>query len=177
MSPPIELKAKGLNVRPLREALEAHPELWDQNTGRTAPEDSPHHGCSDIWMRYAPPGTSGAEPHRSVWYEAAKVIPEIKEMAYGIMSALDAAELAGVLVTRIPPGGEVKPHEDHGWHASSTEKWAVSIKAEPGQVFCFDGHELETEPGDVFTFRNDTLHWVKNPTEHERITAIFCIRR
>ena len=49
----------GIDVAPMRDALAAHPGLWDQNTGRTEPEDSPHHGLSDIWALCRPGNDAG----------------------------------------------------------------------------------------------------------------------
>jgi hypothetical protein len=166
----------GLNVAPVRWALRAHPELWDQNTARTEHADSPHHGLSDIWARYAAPGDDGSQPHRSVWYPAADLLG-IKAMCLDVMRAVDGEELGGVLITRIPPGAMCRPHVDRpGWHAEFYEKVAVQIESAPGQRFCFEGESLETRPGDVFWFDNAHTHWVTNDTNHERITLIVCVK-
>lgn len=156
-------------------ALKSNPDLWDQNTARTQDPASPHHGLSDIWARYAPPGVDGSQPHESVWYESG-VTDSLKAMAERLMALVRGEELGGVLITRIPAGGQCKPHSDPGWHARHYEKIAVQIRSAPGQLFCFHGAVLETRPGDVFWFDNFHEHWVINPTAHERITAIFCIK-
>ena len=57
MSEHIRLISCGWNMGALRAALRENPQLWDQRTERTAPEDSPHHGLSDIWVRFADPET------------------------------------------------------------------------------------------------------------------------
>jgi hypothetical protein len=172
----IELIAQGLNVAPLLWALRANPQLWDQNTGRTESPDSPHHGLSDIWARYAAPGVDGSQPHESVWHPAADLLP-IRELVYPLMAAVQGDQLGGVLITRIPPGAKCRPHTDPGWHARYYEKFAIQVTSAPGQRFCFEGESLETMPGDLFWFDNAHTHWVTNDTPHERITAIVCIRR
>lgn len=168
--------SEGVNVAPLYWALQSHPELWDLHDGRTRDPGSPHHGLSDIWCRFAAPGFTGAEPHESVWYPCADVLP-VREHVYPLMAAVNGERLGGVLITRIPPGNEVKPHVDPGWHARYYEKFAIQIASAPGQLFQFEGESLETKPGDVYTFDNSHLHWVTNPTEYERITMVVCIRR
>lgn len=168
-------KIGSLNVVPFLWQLRAHPELWDQNTARTAPEDSPHHGLSDIWARYAPAGVDGSQPHESVWYDS-PITPYLRTMAISLISLVSGSTLGGVLITRIPPGVDCKPHIDRGWHARHYEKVAVQIESAPGQAFCFHGEALESRPGDVYWFDNAHEHWVPNPTKYERITAIFCIR-
>lgn len=171
----IKLLAQGIDVAHLADCLAGHPELWDQNSGRTAPEESPHHGLSDIWCRFNKPGGHGHEPHFSVWYPAASLLP-VRTMARDLMHATGATALGGVLITRIPPHMDVKPHTDTGWHARFYDKFAVQVAAAPGQRYCFKGQALETEPGDLFWFDNAHTHWVENPTDSPRITAIFCLR-
>jgi hypothetical protein len=167
--------ADGLDVEPLRDALQAQPELWNQNTARTAHPDSPHHELSDIWARFAGPGVNGGEPHESIWYPCADLLP-IRDLVYPLMSGVHGDQLGGVLITKIPAGKACKPHSDPGWHARFYEKFAVQIDADPRQEFCCEGESLVTKPGDLFWFDNSFTHWVTNPTEFDRITAIVCIR-
>lgn len=171
----IALVMEEVDVSGMRDALYAHPELWDENTARTEHENSPHHGLSDIWARFAEPGTNGGEAHKAVWYPCADLMP-IRELVYPLMSLVNGDELGGVLITKIPAGKSCKPHIDNGWHARYYQKFAIQIDADTSQAFCFDGEELVTKPGDVFFFDNSHTHWVTNPTENDRITIIACIR-
>lgn len=173
----IKLMMQGLNVSPIRWALQLNPHLWNENTTRTESEESPHHGLDDIWARFgrAEYATNGAA-HESYWYPCADAL-EIKPLVNAIYSAVGGAELGGVLITRIPAGKTCRPHIDPGWHARYYEKFAVQIDSAPGQKFCFEGEELETKPGDLFWFDNQFLHWVTNPTQYDRITMIICIKR
>lgn len=172
----IQLLMRGLDVSPFRRALDANPQLWDQQTERTAPEDSPHHGLSDIWARYADPATVKPDgSHESVWYAPADVLP-VRPLAQFLMAQFWGERLGGVLITRIKPGQVCKPHTDPGWHARYYDKYAVQIAAAPGQVFHFDDQHLATEPGDVFWFDNAHTHWVTNESDQDRITLIACIR-
>lgn len=167
--------AEGLNVGPLLWALQVHPELWDQNTSRTQDPKSPHHGLSDIWARFAAPGVDGSQPHESIWYPCADLMP-IRQLVYPLMSFVKGDQLGGVLITKIPAGKECRPHSDPGWHARYYQKFAIQIQSAPGQAFEFDNESLVTKPGDLFWFDNAHTHWVNNPTEYDRITAIVCIR-
>lgn len=173
---PIRLLAEGVNVQPLREALAAHPELWNERTERTAPEDSPHHGLDDIWARFADPATMQPNgSHDSIWYAPADRLP-VRELVRPLMAAVHGERLGGVLITRIKPGQMCKPHVDEGWHARAYEKFAIQIAAEPEQAFCFESTSLVTKPGDVFWFRNDVQHWVTNESDRDRVTLIVCIK-
>jgi hypothetical protein len=172
---PIALIHQGVNVLPFLWELQAHPELWDTNKARTAPEWSPHHGLSDIWLRYAPPGVDGSQPHQSQWYDS-PLTPLAKQLVYPLMSMVQGDELGGVLLTKIPAGKECKPHTDPGWHARYYQKYAIQIQSAPGQSFNFEDAQLVSRPGDVFWFDNSFTHWVPNPTAHDRITMIVCIK-
>ena len=171
----IKLLAEGFDTQPLLAALATHPHLWDENTARTQPIDSPHHGLSDIWARYAPEGSGGWEEHDSVWYPSA-VTPALEDMADELMTRFEGERLGGVLVTRIPPGTMCKPHRDEGWHAGHYEKIAVQLAASPDQPFSIHGEQLISKPRDVYWFDNSHEHWVTNDGPHTRVTAIFCIK-
>ena len=173
----IKLISKGLNVAPIYWALQQHPELWNQNTERTAAPLSPHYGLDDIWVRYGDAERArDGQPHDSFWYPAADTLG-VKPTCYALMAHVQGDELGGVLITRIPAGKECRPHCDPGWHARRYQKYAVQITSAPGQKFCFHGEELESKPGDVYWFDNQYEHWVENPTQYERITMIVCIRK
>lgn len=165
----------GVDVQPLLWALQENPQLWNVHSGRTKPADSPHREVDDIWARFAPEGSSGGEPHDSIWYPAAAVLP-VREIVFPLMTMVAGERLGGVLITRIPAGRTCYPHADHGWHARHYEKFAVQLQSAPGQFFCFEGERLEAKPGDIYTFNNAFEHWVTNDTAHDRITLIVCIK-
>lgn len=177
MADRIRLLDSGLNVAPIYWALQQHPELWNQHTTRTESPDSPHYGLDDIWARFGDPARAvDGGAHDSFWYPAADILG-IKPLCLDLMRAVEGVELGGVLITRIPPGAECKPHTDPGWHARRYDKYAVQITSAPGQRFHFEGESLETKPGDLFWFDNQFTHWVTNPTAYERVTLIVCIRK
>ena len=172
---PILKMLSGLDVSALRTALAENPQLWDQNPGRTESHESAHYGLSDIWVRFAPPGSGADVPHRSVWYPSADVLP-VRDLAFSLIGVVDGEELGGILITKIPAGKICRPHKDLGWHARHYDKFAIQIESDPEQEFCFDEKTLVTEPGDLFWFDNAHTHWVTNPTQHDRITLIVCIK-
>jgi hypothetical protein len=173
---PIRLIGKGINVEGLQYALSVNPQLWDEFNDRTRSEKSPHYGLNDIWARFAAPWDDATKPHSSVWYPSADLL-NLKPFIYEVMNKLNVDQLGGVLITRIPAGVMCKPHTDPGWHARYYEKFALQIKANDKQRFCFKEAELVTEPGDLFWFDNSKLHWVVNDSEEERITMIICVKR
>lgn len=180
---PIYPVASGFDVAPLIRQLEANPQLWNEYKLRTDRYNTPHTAVSDIWVRFnAWENYSGdafaftMEPHASEWYPCIAKIPAAWSLARKVMRLVGGKELGGVLITRIPPHGEVKPHIDSGWHASVHSKFIVQIKGNQHQGFVVDGHELRANPGDVYAFDNSLSHHVFNDSDEERISLIICVK-
>lgn len=186
-----------VNVANVLLELKNNPQLWNEHTHRTQDPASPHHGLDDIWVRYQHPDRikSGEhlktmnEPHESVWYPCINYLPSIKILAHQIMHMVNGERLGGILITRIPPGKECKPHTDVGsWHAAYYDKYAVQLEcapdylyrtgqvAEPEQAFHFEGEHFCARQGDLYWFNNQEKHWVPNNSTVDRVTLIFCIR-
>lgn len=182
MTESIRAVASGWDVSALQKQLSEHPELWNQHGHRTG-SYGPHSQVDDIWVRYREFSEFDgdirkfhSEPHASVWYPCVAQIPAAWSLARKVRRLAGKNEIAGVLITRVPAGGEVKPHVDHGWHADTTEKWIVQIHGNKEQGFHFTDCELRAETGDVYTFRNDVTHWVTNPSREDRVSLIVCLR-
>lgn len=175
------LNLPALDVSGVARALDANPQLWDQHQMRTEDERSPHRETQDIWVRYnaIENYTTREEfngPHESVWYPSADLL-HVKPYVMAIFQAISGTRLGGVLITRIPPGKQVYPHADLGWHARYYEKFAMCIRSDERQSFNFDDESLVSAPGELFWFDNAHRHWVVNNSDQERITLICCVRR
>jgi hypothetical protein len=182
-TPSIQHIASGFDVTPLIRQLEDHPELWNEYTLRTDRYNTPHNAVSDIWVRFnAWENFDGdafkftMEPHESEWYPCIAHIPAAWSLARKVMRFVGAKTLAGVLITKVPSGGEVKAHVDSGWHAENHTKYAIQVKGNAQQVFWVGDDELRPLPGHLYTFNNSILHGVKNESEEDRITLIICLR-
>jgi len=176
--PSIRSLHRYFDVSALQQELAVAP--WNSYRWRTEHPRSPHREASDIWVRYNAIENLGPhfnDPHEAVWYPVAEQIPSARTLAETVFDLIDGERLGGVLITRIPPGGQVYPHVDQGWHATTFEKFAIQVKGNPEQAFCFEGESLSPEVGELFWFDNSKPHWVTNPTEEERITLICCIQR
>lgn len=176
----IRLVATGFNVQPLVSELAAHPELWNEHRQRL---NGPHSEVSDIWVRFNPvenfdPANPAAfvDEHVPEWYPGSELIPSVKTLCDEIGKETGETDLLGVLITKIPAGGEVKAHTDSGWHAAVTTKYAVQLAGNFEQSFYVEGNELRTQTGDLFTFDNSKTHGVLNPSKEDRITLISCWR-
>lgn len=173
----------GVNVLPLQAALLRQPWLFGQHRGRAEAYKSPHKSMTDIWVRYNALENFDPEnprnfnnEHDSVWYPAFYSLPQIREIIFPLMHAVEGERLGGVLITKLAPGGRIDRHVDAGWHAEYYDKFYVPILNDAGAVFGWDDGVIAPALGDVYWFRNDLPHWVENNSARERIALIVCIR-
>ncbi len=171
----------GLHVEPMVQEIADYDFLFGEFNARA--EAGPVHAdMQDIWVRYGDISEmieSGdyskiADYHDSIWL---KDLPEVKKICFDVMALVDGERLGGVLITKIPPGGQILPHTDSGWHAEYYGKYFVPIKNEKGAVFGFDEGVIEPDLGDVWAFDNSYNHWVKNNSNSDRIAMVICIKQ
>lgn len=173
-----------IDIIPLLLQIERNPELWNEEGGRRERSDSPHNGLGDIWLRYR----TRSELHDQasynekffpcIWYPAYQVLSEVKPILQLIMTRIGGTALGGTLITKIPPGGAVKPHSDAlSWHANYyNTKVYVTIKSNPNVVNWCSGESLVFKPSEVWTFDNLKEHSVYNEGADDRITLMTAIR-
>lgn len=169
---------------PLQAALKEKSHLFDQITQRRDGCTSPHREMTDIWVRYqdmtdmeaTKDYTGLCDEHDSIWLPPYYELPEIKNIVFPLMTAVNGERLGGIFITKLPPGGKIYPHVDGGWHAAYYDKYYVPIENYKGSVFEFVNGVIDPEMGDIYKFTNSVLHWVKNDTAHDRIAMIVCIK-
>ena len=173
--------ASGVDVIPLVLALKQNPQFWDMYKERSDNDVSVHREVSDIWVRFNDRKNFDGDlskfnaEHDSLWYPCSEVLP-VKPIVFALMARVQGERLRGVLITRIPPGKQVYPHQDHTWHSHYYQKYAVQLESAPGQSFNFEGESLEAKPGDIYWFNNAETHWVVNNSNQDRMTMIVCIK-
>lgn len=174
--------ADGIDVAPVLAQLALNPGLWDEHTNRTA-EDSPHHGVPDIWLRYRSleeltGPESFREPHFATFYPAWRALPALKPIVMRLMAKTEAVYLGGILMTKIRPGGSVKPHHDRGsWHAEyHNTKVYVPLQTNEKCVNICEEESAVMRAGEAWTFNNLLTHSVENNGDSDRITLIVCMR-
>lgn len=164
--------------------LAANPQLWNQNPERKIGVASPHAEMEDIWLRFRPKHELTeirhyAEPHIPVWYPAAQILTAAKSLCLDMMASFRCVQLGGVLITKIPPGGEIKPHDDRGrWHPEFfNTKVYVPIQSNPECVNTCENDSVNMQVGEFWTFDNLRTHSVKNNGKTDRITLIISMRQ
>lgn len=178
---PYNLIFNGLDVSSATLELMQNINLFGEiNTRKSASKI--HSQMEDIWLRYqnidnmieTGDYSRISDEHDSTWL---KNLPHCKRLCFEVMRLVDGERLGGVLITKLPPKGNILPHTDGGWHAEYYDKYYIPIVNDPESVFCFDEGEIHSRPGDIWAFDNSYNHWVKNNSKRDRIAMIVCIKQ
>ena len=169
------------NVALVEEQLDAQPDLWDERHFRTT-RGGPFEGTSDIWVRYRDPAEltspkAFGEPHFAIWYPAWHRLAALKPIVLDLSARVGSVHLGGILITRIPAGGQVRPHHDRGsWHAEFyNRKIYVPIRTNDRCVNICEDERVVMKAGDAWWFNNLVTHSVVNEGETDRMTLIVCL--
>src|SRR6202453_1190866 len=113
--------AEGIDTAPALQQLAEHPELWGQIPYRKALNE--HAEMDDIWLRMRPMRDILQQvfytgPFFCDYYPAWHTMTELHPIVAKVKTIANCDYLGAILLTRIPPGGRIKPHSDAGaWHA------------------------------------------------------------
>jgi hypothetical protein len=171
--------AEGIDVAHIVAAIHRQPELWNRHRLRKDRPDSPHVAMDDIWIRANDLNKckDGGfnDPHFSIWYDAAFALP-VRQLIFWVMTRVEAEQLGGVLITRLPPGGRIDPHADLEWHALWYQKYYLSLKSAPGVTFHVENESINPKVGEIWLIDNTKPHWVVNDSDDDRVTLIICAK-
>lgn len=172
-----------VDTRLLLKQLEDNPQLWNQNPERKLGTDSPHAQMSDIWLRFRPKSEltsliNYAERHIPAWYPSREKLTEAERISLDMMAHLRCVQLGGVLITKIPPGGRILPHDDKGrWHPEFfNTKIYIPLASNSGCINRCEDDEVNMKTGEAWTFDNLKTHSVDNNGDTDRITLIISMR-
>jgi hypothetical protein len=179
-----ELVMDRLSVGGLKDEVRAIYDEFDKYHFRRTFPNSPHAEMTDLWVRYndvepyiAKGSMEGFDnEHDSIWYPVAEKLPSVKKVVFDLMRAVDGERLGGILITKLNPGGKIKPHTDKGWHAQYYDKFFVPIQIKKEASFGFKDGDIHAVEGEAWWFDNSNVHWVNNDTDIDRIAMIVCIR-
>jgi hypothetical protein len=174
-------KIADYDVSTLVTELDRQPELWNHDARRTV--NPIFADTSDIWIRYRDPRELTeprhfAEPHFATFYQAWHALPSLRPIVFDLMHRVGAVYLGGILITKIPPRGAIKPHSDRGgWHAEwMNRKVYVPLRANERCVNKCGDESIIMRVGEAISFDNLVTHSVENNGDSERVTLIVCMR-
>jgi hypothetical protein len=174
--------ASGVEVLPLLLDLYRQPELWNSNRERTDGEGS-FKGTDDIWVRFRAYGElttreAFSEPFIPAFYPAWTALPHLRPIVFGLMARCEAVQLGGILLTRVGPGQQVKPHDDRGrWHPEFfATKAYIPLATNPDCYSTCENERVTMQVGECWLFDNLKTHATVNDGATDRVTLIVSMR-
>jgi hypothetical protein len=172
-------------VGPIQQVLWANPDLWNLHRFRTTFPGTPHVDVDDIWLRFSPDMSpedfakvqGDCQP---VWHDEAKVLGgAVKDLVLNLMRATNSYQLDRLLISRIPPGGQILPHADVDGayvHTLGLARYHVVIQGLPGSLFFCGGEEVCMLTGEIWWFNAHQVHSVRNNSRSDRIHMLVDLR-
>jgi hypothetical protein len=176
------LIGSGIDVSGLNREIYRQPELWNTHRART---DGPGSftGTDDIWIRFRDPRelvspASYAEQFALMWYPAWHALAHLRPIVFGLVARCEAVQLGGVLITRVPGGRQVKPHNDRGrWHPEYFQTKAyVPLDTNERCVSTCEDESVVMKVGEAWLFDNLLEHSTVNDGDTDRVTLIVSMR-
>lgn len=171
--------AQGVDTGPVLAALARNADLWDQDPIRTAHPNSAHVDASDILVFYGATKGSWAEIVNDVNAEPQTAwgrIPQLRPLVLGLMAKVEGTRLGRVVISRLPPGKSITPHEDAGAPVHVYSRYQLMLQSLPGVQFRCGTETLNARTGDCFWFENKQVHSVVNNSADDRIALLMDIQ-
>ena len=93
-------------------------------------------------------------------------LPSLHNVVWALMSTLKATELGGCLLTRLPPGGRILPHQDDSWHAWHFNRKVYGVlRSNPWCINRCEDEAVSFRAGELWSFVNTVPHSVENGGE------------
>lgn len=83
------------------------------------------------------------------------------------------ASLQRVVIARLFPFGQVKPHADSGLYWKMRDRYHLVLEAKEGSIFISGGERQKFVEGEIWWFNNHVEHEVVNDSPHQRTHIIF----
>jgi hypothetical protein len=173
--------AAGIDVLPLQLELARNAALWDALPTRRLYPGTPHAAMVDIYVRYMPECQLTdlevrRREHRNVFWPAWHALPALRPIVFGLMARVQAVELGGILITRLPPGGEILPHSDAGNWAPEYYNAKAHLTVVGTALVTVEDEVQRFDTGTVYTFDNLLTHSITNDGATDRVVVIVSMR-
>jgi aspartyl/asparaginyl beta-hydroxylase (cupin superfamily) len=104
------------------------------------------------------------------------VLTEAHSLIFDLARFVRAERIGRVLISRLPPGGVIAPHQDGGAVATYYTRYQMPLQSAPGCMFECDGEGVNMRAGEVWWFDNKRTHQVVNNSATDRISMIVDLK-
>ena len=173
--------AKGLDVKPLLQLLEAKPELWKEIETRQKFTNSPHKDTESIYVRgplkmsaYYVLWDTGSYDYPCMEYLKPALVPLMRP----ILEKLEVKDMGRLLIVNLKPSGLVTKHNDQGSYADHYSRFHLVLKSNQWCSQTCGDQEQKFEVGEVWWFNHKELHTAHNVGMTDRVHIIFdCVTK
>ena len=163
-----------VDVAALREDVLAIPEpIWDFENSSKPNDYRALDRTRHILFRFVDTTRDWRRSHDRPLWDAwrARIEPVLRQAVapYGYANGV----FPRVMLARMPPGGEIKPHQDTNVAARWPHKIHVPITTNDRVAFWIDGVAYRLPVGEAFEVNNMAVHAVRNDGDTDRIHLIF----
>lgn len=176
-----QLITSNVDIVPLLLAINAQPELWNQNTIRQTYPDSPHSAVDDIWLRFNAfeegEELKVADDIECLNYPAFAALPAARALVLSLMNRVQGERLGRVLITRLAAGEKIPAHPDQGAPATYYDRFHIVLQGLAGSLFRCGDEQVCMTTGQIWWLDNSVEHEVINNSADDRIHMIVDIKR
>lgn len=171
--------SESVQVAPLLHAIQCAPDLWNAFPIRTTHPGSAHADASDILCFFNRLDDPSAilDDLQAQPYPAWDRLPQLRSLVFDTLRFVEGVQLGRVVITRLPPGGRITPHQDMGAAAAFYERYQIALQCLPGCLFHAGNETAHFRSGELWHFDNSQVHSVENNSTDDRIVVIMDIRR
>lgn len=176
MSEFLQVLKEDVEVGELVRVIRSTPDIWDVYTQRQAMAGAQAQSQSYL-VRWSAGATDLESSHNqddcedlAVPCELATAIDALVSEAAKIVS--DVGRVGRVMLTRLPPGGEIQTHTDEGYYADNYCRFHICLDSAGVNVFTVGGREFVIKPGQLFWFNHKKPHSVQNKSTSARLHLI-----
>ena len=168
--------AEGIDVISSMVTLANNPDLWNENTLRTAHPGTAHAEVSDIWLMFNDPTGEVVDDKLVQPFRGWHLLKPLRQLVLSLMARVDGVHLGRVIVTCLPPGKQITPHVDGGAPATYYTRYQIALQSSPGALFHIGDETVNFRPGEIWMIDNTTKHSVTNNSKEDRVVCIVDIR-
>lgn len=175
-----ELLKSGIEVSGFSEILNKHPTLWNMETGRQDYPGSAHRETKCIILRgpkiKTQEGLQGNHgvinyPYMVPFYKPVISFLEIiKDMGLG------SVDVGMIMLTKLPPGGQIYMHVDEGAYAENYQRYHLVIQSGGEDSFQCEDEIVEMQTGELWRFNHKGRHGCVNDGTEDRIHLIIDLK-
>lgn len=172
--------ASGIDTKPVLASVTEHADLWSADTRRQDFPGSPHRATQVIHIRQQPTETPEAvfsELEADDTLAAHLMLEALFPTMKSILDAIgERGDIGRVMITRLPPGGQIEKHTDEGTYADHYDRFHLCLQADEDARFMCGGDLVGMQPGELWWFNHKKPHQVYNDGKVERIHLIVDVQ-